>query len=168
MVPEVENAHLLPVGGGRLWARLEWWVGRPGTRDARLLGFRTDVPDTFSASDVFVLPSRREGLPRSVLEAMAAGKPAVATNVWGSRDLVEGGITGLLVRVGDGRGLAQTLIRLLRDGALRHRMGAAALVKVQAYSLDRVLAEMSAIYARYLPSARVLPTAPGTEHTLSV
>jgi glycosyltransferase involved in cell wall biosynthesis len=92
----------------------------------------------------------REGLPKSIMEAMAAGKPVVATNIRGNRDLVEHGRTGLLVELGDVRGLTAALERLIADPGLRDSMGRAAQEKIKDYSLDRVLAEMEAIYGRYL------------------
>jgi glycosyltransferase involved in cell wall biosynthesis len=84
------------------------------------------------------------------MEAMAAGKPVVATNARGSRDLVEHGVTGLLVELGDVDGFAQALLQLIRDPELRRRMGEASRAKIQDYDLSRVLAEMAAIYGRYL------------------
>jgi glycosyltransferase involved in cell wall biosynthesis len=151
LVREDPRAHLLLVGDGRLREVLSKKVASEGVPRVHFLGYRRDVPQLLRAADIVVLPSRREGLPRAVMEAMAAGKPVVATNVRGSRDLVEDGVTGLLVEVGDVRGLAEALLRLLRDEGLRRGMGQAAQAKVQDYALDRVLEEMAAIYARYLP-----------------
>jgi glycosyltransferase involved in cell wall biosynthesis/uncharacterized membrane protein len=91
-----------------------------------LLGARRDVPELLAAADLFVLSSRSEGLPISVLEAMAAGLPVVATNVGGVSELVVDGETGFLVPPADPRALAEALERLLRDPELRHRFGAAA------------------------------------------
>jgi len=81
---------------------------------------------------------------------MAAGKPVVATDVRGSRDLVDDGHTGFLVRLGDVRGLAAVLERLICDSELRSSMGAAGREKVKEYSLERVLGEMAAVYRRHL------------------
>ena len=147
----VPTAHLLLVGDGRLRGKLEEGAKRASLSRVRFLGFRCDVPQILAGSDVFVLPSRREGLPRSVLEAMATGLPVVATDVRGNRDLVEDGVNGFLVQVGDVDGLAHALLRLLGDQDLRKRMGQAGREKAQAYSLARVLEEMAAVYRRYLP-----------------
>jgi glycosyltransferase involved in cell wall biosynthesis len=90
-----------------------------------LLGARADVPNLLARSEVFVLSSRSEGFPVSVLEAMAAGLPVVATDVGGVREAVEDGETGFLVPAADSEALAGALDRLLVDGELRRRLGAA-------------------------------------------
>jgi glycosyltransferase involved in cell wall biosynthesis len=147
---EEPRAHLLLIGDGRLRKAMERKADREHIPNVHFLGFRSDVPQLLQATDIFVLPSKREGLPRSIMEAMAAGKPVVATNVRGSRDLVEHGVTGLLVELGDVDGLAQALLQLIRDPELRRRMGEASRAKIQDYDLSRVLVEMAAIYGRYL------------------
>lgn len=97
-----------------------------------LLGRRDDVPALLSAADVFVLPSYREGMPRSIIEAMASGLPVVATNIRGCREEVVDGDTGLLVPVRDARALATALNRLVDGPALRERMGRAGHQRAQA------------------------------------
>jgi len=90
-----------------------------------LLGARDDIPELLARSDVFVLSSRSEGFPVSVLEAMAAGLPVVATDVGGVAEAVEDGETGFLVPAADSEALARALERLVLDGELRRRLGAA-------------------------------------------
>jgi glycosyltransferase involved in cell wall biosynthesis len=90
-----------------------------------LLGDRRDVPELLAAADVFVLSSRSEGAPLSILEAMAAGLPVVASDVGGVGELVVDGETGLLVPPGDPARLAQALAHVLDDRALRERLGTA-------------------------------------------
>lgn len=148
---EEPRAHLLLIGDGQLKKTIERKIGVKRTPHVHFLGFRKDVPKVLQATDIFTLPSRREGLPRSVMEAMAAGKPVVATDVRGNRDLVDHGVTGLLVKLGDVEGLAGALLKLIRDPSLREKMGEASREKIRAYSLDRVIQEMAEIYARYLP-----------------
>ena len=155
VIREVPRAQLLLVGEGPLRGALQKQVVRAGVPNVWFFGYRDDVAAILSASDVFVLPSRREGLPRSIQEAMAAGKPVVATDVRGSRDLVEDGVTGLLVKVGDVDATAQAIARLLTDDELRRRMGEAARGRVQQYALDRVLVETAQIYRRYLSGSQV-------------
>ncbi len=88
-------------------------------------GFVEDVERAMAAMDVFVLPSYREGMPRTVIEAMASGKPVVATNIRGCREEVVHGVTGLLVPVKDSRALAQAIVQVLSDPDAARRMGEA-------------------------------------------
>ncbi len=92
----------------------------------RLLGYREDVPELLRAADIFVLPSHREGLPMSIIEAMLSGLPVVATDIRGSREQVVPGETGEIVPVGDPAALAAALNRLAADPPLRQAYGAAA------------------------------------------
>jgi L-malate glycosyltransferase len=92
----------------------------------RFLGYRTDVAALLAAFDVFTLPSLYEGLPNAVLEAMACGKPVVATAVDGTPEVVAEGETGLLVPPRDPDRLSGALLRLAGDARLRSRMGAEA------------------------------------------
>lgn len=144
------HSHLLLVGTGEKMAALQRKVEQERTPRVHFLGYRKDVPQILRETDIVTLVSKREGLPRCVMEGMAAGKPVVATNVRGNRDLVEEGRTGLLVELGDVPGLATALQRLAADPALRASMGAAGREKIQDYSLEKVLAEMANIYGRYL------------------
>ncbi len=93
--------------------------------NVRLLGHRPDVPDLLRAADIFTLPSHREGMPRSIIEAMMAGLPVIATNIRGSREEVVAGETGLLVPVADREALARAIRELAGDAAARERMGQA-------------------------------------------
>src|SRR5579859_225472 len=107
----------------------------------RLLGYREDVPALMAAADIFVLPSRFEGLPMSVIEAMLTVLPVVACDVRGPAEQVVEGVTGLLVPVGDAPALAGALRRLTEDTELRARMGAAGRARaIERYDEAKVLA----------------------------
>ena len=107
----------------------------------RLLGYRDDVPELMAAADIFALPTRFEGLPMSVIEAMLTGLPVVTTNVRGPAEQVLADVTGLLVPPGEPTALAAALQRLAADPALRARMGAAGRERArQRYDEAKVLA----------------------------
>ncbi len=91
----------------------------------RFLGRRDDMAEIMRSVDIFVLPSHREGMPRTIIEAMLSGLPVVATDIRGCNEEVAAGETGLLVPVGDAAALAAALTRRVGDAALRARLGAA-------------------------------------------
>jgi glycosyltransferase involved in cell wall biosynthesis len=88
-------------------------------------GFRNDVPRILNAIDILVLPSQREGFPMTVLEAMAAGKPVIASSIDGVNESVVNGVSGLLVPPRDAPALAKAILSLITDGDKRRRLGLA-------------------------------------------
>ncbi|MDH3217057.1 MAG: glycosyltransferase family 4 protein [Candidatus Krumholzibacteria bacterium] len=130
VVNKVPQALLLAVGGALesdhddVSSQVKAAVQRLGLSDrVRLLPYQSDIERVLAVTDVYVLPSHREGMPRSILEAMALGLPVVATSVRGSREAVVDGVTGTLVDVGDVDALAQALVNLLDDPARRKAYG---------------------------------------------
>ena len=105
---------------------LEAMIRDRGLANVTLTGFRRDVHDIVSLMDIFVLPSHAEGVPKSIIEAMALAKPVVTTPVGSVPDLIEDGVTGLLVGARDSVALADRLTILVRDPDLRTRLGRAA------------------------------------------
>lgn len=117
----------------------------------RFTGFRDDVPLLMSLCDVYTLPSHREGMPRSIIEAMSMGLPVVATAIRGCREEVVEGQTGYLVPVGDAEALADRLARLLRDRDLARRMGEAGRRRaVEQFDYRLVLERQWRVYERLL------------------
>lgn len=148
------HAVLLLAGTGRNEASLRKQAAEYGlTREVRLLGFRRDIPRLLQAADVVALLSRREGLPKALLEGMAAGKPLVATDVRGSRDLVAPGRNGYLVPLGDVTATVAALIRLHQDPPLRRRMGEYSRKLAALYDLSEIRRDVAAIYAGLLGPA---------------
>ncbi len=149
---QLEGCVFLAVGGETIEsgyrAHLERQAAALGLADRiRFLGFRRDVADILRAADVMVLPSRAEGLPLAVLEAMACGKPVVATPVGGVPEAVLDGVTGFLVPPDDPDALARGLLRLFRDPGLARRMGEAGRRRIEArFSLGRFLAQIHQLY----------------------
>jgi glycosyltransferase involved in cell wall biosynthesis len=153
-----ESFDALIVGGGPDRAALEDELRRLGLEHrVRLAGERPDVPDLLAAGDVFVLSSRSEGLPVSVLEAMAAELPVVASRVGGLRELVVDDETGFLVTPGSSRDLAAALERLIKDPDLRRRMGAVGRVRAETeFNLNAFRRSHLELYAAEL-ARRSLP-----------
>jgi glycosyltransferase involved in cell wall biosynthesis len=112
-----------------------------------VLGFRDDVPRVLAGSDLFVLPTPSEGLSIAIMEAMAAGLPVVATAVGGNPELVEPGITGLLVPAGDAGALAAALREIAGDPGRRRDMGRAARSRVVLdYTAEKMADRYAALY----------------------
>jgi glycosyltransferase involved in cell wall biosynthesis len=135
---QVRDATFILAGDGPLRADLEGRARELGIAERCVfLGHRSDVPDLLAAADLFVLPSLFEGLPLSVLEAMAAQRPVVATAIGGTDEAVTHELTGLLVPPRDPAALASAIRRIRSDPALAHRLAAA--------GRDRVEREFSSV-----------------------
>ena len=153
--PNLARAHLLVVGGGDLHddlARRADVLGI-GAR-VHFLGPRRDLGDLLGAIDVFVMPSLWEGLPLSLVLAMGAALPSVATAVAGIPEVVEDGHTGLLVPPGDANALGRALAQLFGDEARRVAMGRDARASVlPRFGVDRYVASVVDLYGRLLQKA---------------
>jgi glycosyltransferase involved in cell wall biosynthesis len=113
----------------------------------RFLGRREDVPALMSAADIFVFPSLFEGLGVSLLEACACGLPCVVSDVGPLPEVVENGVTGVLVPAQDPGSLAAAVAGLASDQVLMRRYGAAARARVrQTFRIDRSIAQLEALY----------------------
>ncbi|MEM3071799.1 MAG: glycosyltransferase [Candidatus Anstonellales archaeon] len=111
------------------------------------LGIRDDVPTLIASSDIFVMSSDWEGLPLAVIEAMAAGKPVVTTNVGAIPEIVKDGESGIVVPPGNRENLANAILRLLRDHALRERMGNQAKKRaISSFDISRTAREYENLY----------------------
>lgn len=150
-----ENAHLVLVGDGELLEITKTLVKERSLPRVHFLGRRFDIPEILAASDIVVLLSKREGLPRVLLEGMAKGLPLLATDIRGNRDLVEDGVNGFLVPLGDVEALTQALEKLIDSPELREKIGRESKKKVEDYSLDRVLWEMEEVYRKVLSGVSV-------------
>ena len=140
VVKKVPDVRFMFVGEGYLRKELEELTQKLGLSDYVIFtGFRTDVPEVTAIFDIAILASFYEGLGRVLLEAMVLGKPVIATRVGGIVDVVEDGETGILVAPNDADALAKALIRLLKDGELRMRMGEAGRAKIDAKFSARVM-----------------------------
>ncbi len=152
------------VGDGPERTELEQEATDLGVGDAvRFAGYQTaeEVRAHLAGSDVFVMASFAEGVPVVLMEAMAAGLPVIASNVAGTTELVEDGVSGRLVSPGDEAGLVEALSELVEDAALRGRLGLAAQAKVHvAFDIDKEVAHLAAILSASLDGTAV-PARPG-------
>jgi len=143
------QCRFLVVGGGELRRTLEGRARALGLDGrVRFLGWRGDLPRIYADLDLVVLTSGNEGLPVSLIEAMAAARAVVATRVGGVPDLVEDGVTGLLVPPGEPPALAEAIATLLADPELRRVMGEAGRKRVHpAYSVERLVRDIDRLYS---------------------
>lgn len=109
------------------------------------LGYRRDIPDICSASDVFMFMSLQEGLPVALMEAMACGLPAACTSIRGNTDLIENGVTGFLAD-NTPEATAEAIQKMKSDPALRDRLAAHALERIKQFDLTQILPAMQKIY----------------------
>ena len=140
-----EGLHYVIAGIGGLEEQLREEAAKQHVQ-LHLLGFRTDVHELLGMADLFLLPSRREGLSVSLMEAMASGLPCVASRIRGNVDLIEDGRGGYLCPPEDADAFADAVTRLL-TGNQRAEMGRWNREKISGFSLDRVASQMKEIYA---------------------
>lgn len=134
-------------------SEMELWKKKPGVE---MLGHVADIGAVWKHAHVAVLPSRREGLPKSLLEAAACGRPIVATDVPGCREIARAGVNALLVPPDDVPALAAAIRQLAGDAALRRRFGEAGRRMVEAeFSSETIGEQTVALYDRLLGRGRV-------------
>jgi glycosyltransferase involved in cell wall biosynthesis len=146
------DACLCMVGDGPDRPQLEHRAHELGiVKDTLFLGYQEDVAPFYAAFDALVLPSSNEGTPVSAIEALAAGRPVVATRVGGVPDVVQEGEDGFLVEPGATDELAERLAQLARDPALRERMGEAGRQRVlPRYAVERLVDDVDRLYRSLL------------------
>jgi glycosyltransferase involved in cell wall biosynthesis len=156
LAPRRPGARALLVGAGQLEGELRRRVDELGlTEVVRFAGHRDDAVSITAAADVFALPSEWEGMPLALLEAMALGRPIVATAVRGVTDVVSDGDTGLLIPRGDAAALAGALERVLGDDHLRARLAAnAAALAAHTHTEDRMVGRYVELYREALEERR--------------
>ena len=149
------DALLLLVGDGDDRERLEQRAHDLGlARSCLFLGYQEDVAAWYAICDAVVLTSASEGTPVTIIEALAAARPVVATAVGGVPDVVDDGETGFLVPPGDTQAIAERLEVLARDPALRGSMGETGRERVlRRYSVDRLVGDVDALYRELLSSS---------------
>jgi glycosyltransferase involved in cell wall biosynthesis len=160
VVRHVPDAWLVLVGDGPIRPELESLVQRMnlGGR-VRFLGWSNDLLLIYATIDICALSSLNEGTPVAIIEAMAAGKAVVATNVGGVADVIEDGSTGVLVPPGNAEAMADAFVMLAKDRTTRHRLGRAARGSVAArFAHERLVDDVDRLYAGALAEKRGLET----------
>ena len=143
----IVGLKILLVGTGEIEEELKELVNKQGLEDiVKFLGYRKDISDLMNLSDVVISTSRQEGLPVNLLEALAVGKPIVATSCRGNRDLVENNINGYLSNVDDIEKMSKNIINLYNDREIQHKFSQNSLIKVKEYEISGVIKKMEKIY----------------------
>jgi len=151
MTGEYPLLQYLIVGDGPLRKSLEALAQDLGLADhVCFLGVRDDVPELMNITDILVLPSLWEGLPQVAVEAMAASTPVVASAVDGVPEVVQDGVTGILIPPRDEVALCGALLEMLRDPGLRVRMGQAGRLRAEhEFSVERMIERYDRVYQNY-------------------
>jgi len=152
IISGMNDVELLIVGNGPEETALKTVSRSLGLETAvRFIDASPDTPKFLAAMDVFVFPSVKEGLGIALLEALAAGRPCVASDIGGIGDVIRSGVSGLLVPVGDRDAVAGAVLKLLHDPELRRKMGERGrAVTKQKFSLDLMAEKVAALYKEVL------------------
>jgi glycosyltransferase involved in cell wall biosynthesis len=155
---QVPEAQFVLAGDGPLRTSLEAQAHSLGVEErVKFLGYRSDIADLLADCDVFVLPSLYEGLPLSILEAMSAGKPVIATHIGGTDEAVIAGETGLLVPPANPTALAVAIRAVLTDRPLAQRLASAGRARVeQEFSATKMVQQVIAVYDELLAKREVV------------
>lgn len=149
---QVPEARLILVGSGPIQSQLTHMAEALGIRESiEFAGLQSDVVAQLHRAGIAILPSRWEGMPNAVLEAMSCGIPCIATRVSGSEDIIQQGVNGLLVEVEDYEAMAEALLTFLNDPTLTIQCGQVARTTVeQRYSLEHITDVYIELYQRMI------------------
>jgi sugar transferase (PEP-CTERM/EpsH1 system associated) len=159
LVPDVPEVHAIVVGSGPELVGLQRYVADSSVLRGRVCftGAREDVTDLLNAMNIFVLPSRMEGLSNTILEAMATGVPVIATDVGGNSEILTDDVCGYLFQPADVSGLAEKLTRLLQNQEMRKQFGQEARKRVlQEFSLEVMLRRYGRLYGELVTYRRAI------------
>jgi glycosyltransferase involved in cell wall biosynthesis len=161
VIRDVPDARFVIVGDGELREALERQIrDKHLERHVFLAGFRADALELTKGFDVFAVSSTTEGMCAALIDAMAASKPAVATDAGAIAEVMVDGETGFLVPPRDHAAMAARLVTLLKDAGLRSWMGGAGLARVRArFTVERMVEETAAVYAKWAGTPRGAGTA---------
>jgi glycosyltransferase involved in cell wall biosynthesis len=148
IIPSIKNVKLVVVGDGNIKTKLESLSTSLGIAPhVKLLGNRIDIPQLLSALDIFILPSFSEGFSLALLEAMAAKKPIIASNVGGNKDIIMHEVNGLLVDPNNTYDIASAVLKLYKDPLVRAKLADSAYELVsEKYSIGAMVKHYETIY----------------------
>lgn len=150
-IVQVPNVKLILCGDGELREKLEELAKSLSVENRVLfLGNRTDIIELYQAADIFIMMSFREGLSRSIMEAMASGLPCVVSKIRGNVDLIESGVGGYLCEQNDCELFAKYIRMLVDDMYLRLKLGDANLRRIQGFDIEVVKKSIEEIYKKVL------------------
>jgi len=156
ILEQFPDVHYLIVGDGEYSAALTELVTALAIKNhVTFAGHRTDIPDLLACSDIFVLPTLKDALPTVLIEALAAERPIVASDVGGVPEIIENGVNGLLVASGDPSKLAEACLRLLKDNELSRQIVLAGSKTVQQrFNIDAQIEQLSRMYEELTSHAK--------------
>ncbi len=136
-------------GGGEMLEKMQKRVRKLHLEDnVMFLGVRKDIPELISTFDIFILPSRWEGMPRSIIEAMASAKSVIVYEISGIREIVDHRVNGFIVPVNDTADFAEKIVLLLNNSQLRQNMGRLSKLKAKEFDFDNVVARTESLYLK--------------------
>lgn len=144
------TAKLLLIGHGSYEKRLKQYVDMNNLKDIIFTGYRRDVNNILKITDIVTLLSKREGLPKSIMEAMASSLPCIVSNTRGLRDLIQNKKSGYVVNLEDNHSLCTAFIDLVNCPEVREGYGKQARLDIEIYTVDNVLREYAEIYKKLL------------------
>jgi glycosyltransferase involved in cell wall biosynthesis len=151
LIRQGEKIFLVLLGDGELRQDLEQMTIRLGIAEhVRFLGWRPDVASVMAVCDIFCLSSHNEGMGKVLAEAMALGKPIIASDIGGIRDIVRPGENGFLVPVGNVHAWAEAICRLCHDPEMRRRIGDAGFQLAPRYSSEEMIKMIDRLYSKLL------------------
>lgn len=149
-----KQVHFLICGTGNISKIKKLIRKRKLERNVHVLGFRDDIPSLLKSADLFVLSSYREGLPRSIMEAMAVGLPCVVSDIRGNRDLIDNGLGGILCDSRDSAQFADAIQYVYTNESCRKQYGIYNLEKIKQFDIKVVKKEIQAIYDTILQNGQ--------------
>lgn len=142
-----EDIHYFIAGKGELEEYLKNLVKKLGLETkVDFLGFRKDVIELYKISDIFIFPSKREGLPMALMEAMASGTPCIVSNIRGNIDLIDDGVSGIVVKENNSEEYAKRINQLILNEQLQNQFKKAMKTKINNFSIVSVERKMKGIY----------------------